>query len=147
MVLGFSQGCALGVMTFLSGELDGRGVGAFVGCSGWCPFRAQIEEVVRAGGGRGEVRAYVRELLGLEPLGEHESGPPRGPKIFLTHGERDEKMKFHWGQEMRHVLVGLGFDVHWKSYPELAHSWCEEEMSDLVAFLGEVCGGEVVEEN
>ena len=42
---GLSQGCAMGIFTFLAGVGDGgRKLGGFVGMSGWLPMRRQLED-------------------------------------------------------------------------------------------------------
>lgn len=43
ILAGFSQGCAMGILGLLSGELK---VDGFVGMSGWLPFRRQVDEIL-----------------------------------------------------------------------------------------------------
>lgn len=42
ILVGFSQGCAVGIITILSGLLKDPALGAFVGLSGWLPFISDI---------------------------------------------------------------------------------------------------------
>jgi predicted esterase len=58
----------------------------------------------------------------------------------LGHGKDDVKVKQVWGEGMRDVMEDLKVEVRWKVYDELAHWWCEEEMTDIAAFLERVCG-------
>lgn len=142
---GFSQGCAMGVMVVLSQMLEvwgkdggGQGLPAFVGLSGWLPFRRQIDEVLE-GKGLLERKRGLSSVLG-DVLGgdEDEWVGEEGlqTKVFLGHGEMDEKMRLLWGEQMRDTLRSLGMDVQWMSYKECGHLWNGRgEMEDLVAFL------------
>ncbi|PMD12456.1 alpha/beta-hydrolase, partial [Hyaloscypha hepaticicola] len=110
VVAGFSSGAALTVLGMLSGEWEiGGAIGGYVGMSGWLPFRLNIERVLDAAEDRS--------------------------KILLCHGEMDVKMRYEWGVQMRDTLEQIGFDFHFKSYPELDHWVCGEEMVDVVEFL------------
>lgn len=143
MIGGFSQGAAMSIMLFLSGELERLGirrgpggVTGFVGMSGWLPFRRQVGEVVsEAGpsdiGKRKAAREYVRRLLLLDPSSCDNEAYLDVP-LYLGHGEIDEKVKLQWGQEMRDVLLGLGVNVGLSTYEGLAHWWNEQEILDLV---------------
>ncbi|PSS28438.1 hypothetical protein M430DRAFT_32808 [Amorphotheca resinae ATCC 22711] len=164
---GFSQGCALGVVVLLSGELERCGVtekgfGGFVGLSGWLPLWAHVApllETQEGGGvaeGRVKVRRFLRRYLGLD---EDEDGNGEGVElgvgerdelgtkwldvpVFLGHGLEDEKVKYEWGQQMADVLLALEMNVQRKAYAGLAHWWCAEEMGDIDEFLKGVFGKE-----
>lgn len=139
---GFSQGCAMGVLVLLSGELERLGVkmgdelGGFVGLSGWLPFRKQLGLVAESGGYSKTVE-HVRAMLGL-PTFELAAGTVHAVPIWLGTGEQDEKVKPVLGREMMEVIVGLGLNVTLNSYERLGHWWCDEEISDVVKFVGEV---------
>lgn len=151
MLAGFSQGCAMGMMLLLGGELERLGVldgfGGFVGLSGWLGFRLQINEAILDIPSAPEVgdfvaerkvtTAYLRKLLELDPPGEEWTISIKGldKRIFLGHGELDQKMKFEWGRQMRDTLQRLGINVDFHSYEGLAHRWNDDEMSDVVKFL------------
>jgi len=152
MLAGFSQGCAMGMMLLLGGELERLGVlggfGGFVGLSGWLGFRRQINETISDSPSISEAvgdlvakrkvtSAYLRKLLELDPPGEVWNLSTKGlnKPIFLGHGESDLKMKFEWGGQMRDTLVNLGMNVNFHSYEGLAHWWNDNEMSDVVKFL------------
>ncbi|KAG9242940.1 Alpha/Beta hydrolase protein [Calycina marina] len=143
---GFSQGSAMSIFLLLSGELESLGIGSgnggvagVVKMSGWLPFRRQIGEVIDqitpedGLSRRKAVRRYVRNLLELEEM-ECEDEFLDVP-VWLGHGEADEKMKLHWGVEMRDMLSAIGIDVSMSTYPGLAHWWDEREMGDLVEVL------------
>jgi predicted esterase len=149
VVWGFSQGGAVVGILGVSGVLEngeGVGVGGLVGMSGWLPFRRQIVAAVKEAGcgieGRREVaRKFVRELLGLDEL-EGGGGELKTP-ILLCHGEEDQKVKLEWGVEMRNLMLELGMDVSFKSYPGLEHWYSGDEMRHIVLFLrGIWCEGE-----
>jgi predicted esterase len=149
VIAGFSAGCAVGVILGLSGEaervLGERGIGGFVGMSGWLPFRRQIQGVLeRVEGGYGEERkravvGYLRGLLELDEGREGKEGVVFRDRLekqmLLCHGEKDQKAKYQWGGEMKDVLVSSGINVSFKSYSDLEHWFNEDEMRDVVGFL------------
>ena len=156
VVAGFSSGAALTVLGMLSGEWEiGGAIGGYVGMSGWLPFRLNIERVLDAaevGQRMSSARGHVRAFLGFYEMEKQEEGGPvklererqkteleevkeDRSKILLCHGEMDVKMRYEWGVQMRDTLEQIGFDFHFKSYPELDHWVCGEEMVDVVEFL------------
>jgi predicted esterase len=159
VVAGFSSGAALTALGMLSGEWEVGGViGGYVVMSGWLPFRIKIERLLdaeKAGERMSSAKSLIRDILGFDELEKQKEGAPvglekerqgselEGPKegrtkILLTHGEMDEKMRYEWGVQMRDTLEQIGFDVQFKSYPELDHWVCGEEMVDVVEFLEEI---------
>lgn len=152
VIAGFSQGSAMCSMLLLGGELQRQGLvghlGAFIGLSGWLPFRRQIEGIISResqklsdGDGAAAVRdattIYIRGLLGLDDVdGEWKPNAEtcRVP-IFLGHGELDVKMRFEWGEQLSGALKQLGMEVHFKLYAGLEHWWGEQEMTDVAEFL------------
>jgi predicted esterase len=160
---GFSQGCAMGVMLLLSGELLKFGVdcavqiGGFVGMSGWLPFRRQISDVLEAplpdstlAGLETPVISkavieYTRDLLGLEPIAlagrENDEKGYLEYEVWLGHGEEDQKVLMQWGEEMRDVLGGVRCSIMMEGY-EVGHWWCEAEMEGLVEWLRGLWGEE-----
>lgn len=136
VLLGFSQGSAMGVVMLLAGLL-GNDVEAFIGLSGWLPFKVQIEGALSKGS-HSSAQKYVRSLLQLPPL----SSSPRVPKVWLGHGALDTKVKLEWAVQMSETLpraIGervIGFEKN--VYQGLAHWWNEEEMAGVVEFLGRV---------
>ncbi|KAJ5851675.1 phospholipase/carboxylesterase [Penicillium soppii] len=152
MLVGFSQGSAMGMMLLLGGELEALGIlhgfGGFVGLSGWLAFRRQIDELISnstlASGtadeslnAREKTITYVRNLLELDPPGKQWTVSANGldKPIFLGQGELDQKVKFEWARQMRDVLAKLDMNLSFNSYAGLGHWWNDEEMSDVVSFL------------
>lgn len=134
---GFSQGCAMGVMLLLSGELERAGVnleqdiGGFVGLSGWLPFRRQLalSTVDSSHGSYSATQAHLRVMLELPPL-ENPGEEGKSVPVWLASGLEDEKVKLIWGLGMRDMLRDLGMQVRLEVY-SIGHWWCEKEMEDL----------------
>ena len=132
---GFSQGCAMGVWVLLNGCPR---LGAFVGMSGWLPFRRQVDEVME-----GEDHQEGRRLRALDYMKRAVPGCPDSKNravfatpVFLGHGMQDVKVRTRWGEEMRDSMKGLGMDVTWRGYEDLEH-WYEvpREIDDISDFL------------
>jgi lysophospholipase-2 len=135
VVGGFSMGCAMSVFLLMSGELERLGVedrvAGLVGWSGWVQFRRQIEEAV----GKGDVRGFVRRLVGLREWDEGWDGDGRGFKVWLGHGKEDEKVLLEWGTQMRDLLTMMGYEVSWNEYAGLGHWYLPGELEDIVRFV------------
>jgi lysophospholipase-2 len=138
-VLGFSSGCAMGVVLVLAGLL-GEGT-AFVGLSGWLPFRIQIEEEILQDR---STRDYLCKLLQL-PVSPTTT-TMNELRVWLGHGRLDTKMKAEWGKQMRDVLVRIkGLEVdELQVYEDLSHWFNEREMGDIVSFLSTFWGVEPI---
>ena len=108
VLMGFSQGCA---MTLMTGLRYPRRLAGLVGLSGYLPL-AQVTEAERHG-----ANADV--------------------PVFLGHGTQDTIVPMAAGQASAQALRGLGHEVEWHDYP-MAHSVCEEEIEDLQRFLLQV---------
>ncbi|HSU20734.1 alpha/beta hydrolase [Comamonadaceae bacterium OTU4NAUVB1] len=108
VVAGFSQGCA---MALLTGLRHARRLAGIVGLSGYLP---------------------------LAPTTAAErSDANRDTPIFLAHGSRDGVVPIARALATRDALVGLGCTVDWHEYP-MEHSVSMEEIADLEAFLQRV---------
>ena len=105
VLAGFSQGCAMSLMT---GLRHAERLGGIVGLSGYLPLAATTEAE----------RAHANT---------------RTP-VFLAHGQQDNIVPLARGQASRELLVQLGYEVTWREYP-MAHSVCMEEIADLNAWL------------
>jgi len=125
----------MGIWVLLNGCSE---LGAFVGMSGWLPFRRQIDEVMD-----NEEDEDIRRIRALEYMKHAVPGcPVSGSQaafatpVFLGHGMRDVKVRTQWGEEMRNSMKVLGMDVTWKSYEDLEH-WYEvpHEIDDVARFL------------
>ena len=105
VLAGFSQGCAMALMTGLRHE---ERLGGIVGLSGYLPLAAATE-AERA----------------------HANAPT---PVFLAHGQHDNVVPLARGKASCELLTRLGYDVTWREYP-MAHSVCMEEIADLNAWL------------
>jgi phospholipase/carboxylesterase len=105
VLAGFSQGCA---MALLTGLRHGERLAGIVGMSGYLPLAATTAAE----------RAHAN---GATPL-------------FLAHGSHDNVVPLARGQASADALRGLGYAVDWHEYP-MAHSVCMEEIQDLNGWL------------
>ncbi|MDR7272781.1 phospholipase/carboxylesterase [Pelomonas saccharophila] len=105
VLVGFSQGCAMALMTAL--RYPERLAGA-VGLSGYLPLAATTSA---------ERSAANADL-----------------PIFMAHGTQDPVVVPARGTASRDALRALGHEVEWHDYP-MPHSVCMEEIEDLNAWL------------
>ena len=105
VLMGFSQGCA---MTLLTGLRAPQRLGALVGLSGYLPLAASTA------GERSEANAAT--------------------PIFMAHGRFDGMIPIARATASRDELSALGHPVEWHEY-DMEHSVCAEEIADLNAFL------------
>ena len=108
VVAGFSQGCAMALMT---GLRHGERLAGIVGLSGYLP---------------------LADLTAAERHPANQQTP-----IFQAHGQRDGIVALARAQQARDTLQALGYQVEWHEYP-MEHSVCMEEIADLNRFLLEV---------
>ncbi len=105
VLAGFSQGCAVALMT---GLRHAHGLAGIVGLSGYLPLAATT--------------ATERHPANA------------GTPIFLAHGRHDDVVPVHSAMAARDALQALGYGVAWHDYP-MAHSVCMEEIADLNEWL------------
>ncbi|MFG6468626.1 alpha/beta hydrolase [Roseateles sp. BYS87W] len=105
VVMGFSQGCAMALMTALRYP---ERLGGAVGLSGYLPLAAHTAVE----------RAPANAALPL----------------FMAHGTQDTVVVPARGAASRDALRTLGHPVAWHAYP-MPHSVCAEEIADLNAWL------------
>jgi phospholipase/carboxylesterase len=105
VLMGFSQGCA---MTLMTGLRAPQRLAGLVGLSGYLP----IAETTAAE--RGEANRDV--------------------PIFLAHGEQDPMVTIDRAEASRDALQRLGYGVEWHSYP-MEHTVSTQEVDDLNAWL------------
>jgi phospholipase/carboxylesterase len=105
VLAGFSQGCAMALLTGLRHPEKLAGI---VGMSGYLPLAETTQQE------RGEANQ-------LTP-------------IFLAHGTTDPVVPLAAGEMSRDALRALGYEVQWHEYP-MPHSVCMEEVRDLNAWL------------
>jgi phospholipase/carboxylesterase len=108
VLAGFSQGCAMALMTGLRHRETLAGI---AGLSGYLPLAATT--------------AAERSAANL-----------RTP-VFLAHGTQDEIVVPARGEDSAAALRALGHDVQWHTYP-MGHSVCMEEIRDLERWLLQV---------
>ena len=108
VVAGFSQGCAMALMT---GLRHAERLAGIVALSGYLPLAAST--------------AAERHVANA------------ATPIFMGHGQQDGVVHMGRATDSRALLQGLGYNVAWHDYP-MAHSVCMEEIADLNAWLLEV---------
>ena len=105
VLMGFSQGCA---MTLLTGLRHAERLAGIVGLSGYLPLAA------------------------LTPTERH--GANAGTPIFLAHGRQDPMIAIDRATASRDALLAMGYQVEWHDY-EMPHSVCMDEIVDLNRWL------------
>ena len=110
VLAGFSQGCA---MTLMTGLRAAERLAGLVGLSGYLPLADKIAAE----------RAPINADL----------------PIFLAHGRHDPVIPIGRAIASRDALVALGHPVEWHEYP-MPHSVCAEEIADLNRWLLKVLG-------
>ena len=105
VLAGFSQGCA---MALLTGLRYGQRLAGVAGMSGYLP------------------------LAGL--LAAERSPANADVPVWLAHGTQDEMIALPRAEASRDALQALGYQVDWHSYP-MGHSVCMEEVADLQRWL------------
>ena len=111
VLAGFSQGCA---MTLMTGLRHDERLAGLVGLSGYLPLAAKAEAERHAAN--------------------------RDTPIFLAHGTSDPMIPIARARQSRDALVALGHPVEWHEYP-MPHSVCAAEIADLERWLLGVLGG------
>jgi phospholipase/carboxylesterase len=105
VLAGFSQGCA---MTLMTGLRHDERLAGLVGLSGYLPLAAKAEAE------------------------RHPAN--RDTPVFLAHGSGDPVIPIARARQSRDALVALGHPVEWHEYP-MPHSVCAEEIADLNRWL------------
>jgi phospholipase/carboxylesterase len=105
VLAGFSQGCA---MSLLTGVRHGERLAGIAGLSGYLP---------------------LAETTAAERSPANQSTP-----IFLAHGTHDEVVAFDRGEATRDALLALGYTVEWHEYL-MGHAVSPLEISQLNEWL------------
>ena len=108
VLAGFSQGCA---MTLQAGLRQPRRLAGLMGLSGYLPLAAVTE---------------------AERHPANQDTP-----IFLAHGTQDPVVILPRAEASRDLLVSLGYQVEWHTYP-MPHSVHPAEIADIGRFLQQV---------
>ena len=110
VVAGFSQGCAMALMTGLRFH---QRLGGIAALSGYLPLATTT--------------AAERSAVNA------------GLPVFMAHGTRDGVVPIARAEASRDALAALGYGVDWHPYP-MEHSVCPQEIADLQAWLLRVLG-------
>jgi phospholipase/carboxylesterase len=105
VLAGFSQGCAMALLTGLRHRERLAGI---VGMSGYLPLAATTATE------RSDANAMT--------------------PIFMAHGQQDPVVDIERGRTSREMLRALGYAVEWHEYP-MGHSVCMEEIADVNRWL------------
>jgi len=105
VVAGFSQGCAMALMTGLRYPERLAGI---MGLSGYLPL--------------------------AHTVAAERSPANEGLPIFLAHGKRDGVVPLAAATGTRDTLTALGYPVDWHEY-DMEHSVCMEEIADMNRWL------------
>ncbi|KAF9114920.1 hypothetical protein BGX27_009467 [Mortierella sp. AM989] len=103
---GFSQGCALTLLTALTTEYSLAGI---VALSGYLPLHEKIMTLA--------------------------TDANRKTPIFWGHGTFDTVVKFDYGEESAEYLRENKYNVDFHTYPRMGHSACPEELGDMLRFF------------
>lgn len=105
VLMGFSQGCA---MTLLTGLRAPQRLAGLVALSGYLPLA--------------ESTAAERSAANVDV------------PVFMAHGEADDIVVPERGEAARDALQALGHAVDWHTYP-MGHSVCPEEVAEINRWL------------
>lgn len=105
VLMGFSQGCA---MTLLTGLRHRERLAGLAGLSGYLPLAATTAA--------------------------ERSEANRDVPLFLAHGTQDPVVPYPSGVASRDALAALGYAIEWHAYP-MPHSVCAQEIADLNRWL------------
>ena len=110
VLAGFSQGCAMALMT---GLRHGERLAGLLGMSGYLPL--------------------------ADKLAAERSPANADVPIFQAHGTQDPVIPIARATASRDALKALGYDVEWHSYA-MPHSVCGPEIADMNRWLLRVLG-------
>jgi phospholipase/carboxylesterase len=110
VLMGFSQGCA---MTLLTGLRHPERLAGLVGLSGYLPLSAST--------------AAERSAANADV------------PMFLAHGREDPMIGIERALSSRDALLTLGYSIEWHDYA-MPHSVCMDEIADLNRWLLRVLG-------
>lgn len=108
VVAGFSQGCAMALMT---GLRHSERLAGIAGLSGYLPL--------------------------ADKTAAERSAASQDTPIFLAHGTHDGVVTLPRATATREALTAMGYQVDWHEY-RMEHSVCPEEVADLQAWLQRV---------
>lgn len=77
-------------------------------------------------------------------LAQEASSANKNTPIFMAHGQFDDIIPYEMANASRHLLQNCQYPVMWHPY-QMAHSLCEEEITDIQHFLQQVLRLDLVE--
>lgn len=153
VLVGFSQGGAMALVSWLLWQ--GQSLGAVVIMSGFMPLAetlmAENEDEDTLDDGMFETDEDIRtplqkaidelrEEAELDPEPPEESFPFVKTPVFMGHGQKDKDVELCHGQQAADCLERMGIEVELKTYPDMAHWYCPEELGDITKFITERVG-------
>jgi phospholipase/carboxylesterase len=105
VIAGFSQGCA---MALLTGLRHAEKLAGIMALSGYLPLASSTQT--------------------------ERSAANQHTPIFMAHGRQDNVVVIARAHESREALKALGYAIEWHDYA-MPHSVCEEEVADINAWL------------
>lgn len=158
VLMGFSQG---GAMTLVSSLLwEGDPLGAVVVMSGFMPLADAmmdiLDEDTKSEGSADDLferdteeeettplqRAIseLRQEAELDPAPPATSHPFLSTPVFMGHGQKDQDVEDQHGRRAAELLERMGVSVQFNAYPDLAHWYNSDMLSDIVQFLDKHLG-------
>ncbi|CAE8609571.1 unnamed protein product, partial [Polarella glacialis] len=64
------------------------------------------------------------------------------PPVHFFHGEADPVVPMDWGQRSFSLVQAAGAGATFRSYPDMQHSLCQNELHDIAAALSKLLGSE-----
>jgi predicted esterase len=160
VLMGLSQGCAVGLVSLLLWK--GGRLGGFVGMCGWLPLRKSMADALETVGEVGDADDFfevegdkeektkleqaidwLRAEIDFTPLDETMSAEifaSRETSVFLGHGIEDRKVPFELGMLAADFLRDVDVKVTYQEYTELGHWYSGEMLRDIVEHLNELKG-------
>ncbi|KAF9195286.1 hypothetical protein BGZ51_002801 [Haplosporangium sp. Z 767] len=108
VVGGFSQGCAMSLLTCLTAEYRFAGI---IALSGYMPLHGKVMNMA--------------------------SEASRKIPILWGHGDADQIVRYDYGVQSVELLKKNKYNVKFNTYRNMGHSSCPQEIRDVLQFLGE----------
>ncbi len=58
--------------------------------------------------------------------------------VLMCHGDRDQVVNYQWGKSSGEFYKSKGINVEFKTYKNMAHSSCQQELIDISQFIKNV---------
>ncbi|KJZ74586.1 hypothetical protein HIM_05936 [Hirsutella minnesotensis 3608] len=161
VLAGFSQGCAMALVSLLLWE--GDPLGAVVGMSGFIPLNTYLMDILEssspttgdvhiAGGiewddnrqsdSRGPLQVAIDELRQEAELPIKADStlvfPFQSTPVFLGHGTADKSVELRHGQQLAALLAKMGIDVEFRTYQGLEHKLSSDMLNHVADFVSKV---------